>query len=109
MSLEDFQLWKNLSSCKLKKQTPKLYISKITEILVKRSDFHLYYKCNTNEVDWKELDFLQKKIISDMPMPSIKAEPNGFEKQKVETIIKSLGDIIPENRRQFWLELPEKR
>lgn len=108
MALEDFQLRKNLSSVsKLKKETPKLYISKITEILVKRNEYELYFKRNNND-DWTKLDFLQKKYILDMPDPSIKPQPNGFEKSKVENILKNLGDIIPDNRKQFWLELPEK-
>lgn len=108
MLLEDFQLWKNLSSIsKVKKETPRVYISKLTEILVKRNEYELYFKVNSND-DWKKLDFLQKKYISNMPDPSIKPHPNGFERTKVENIMKNLGDIIPENRKQFWLELPEK-
>lgn len=108
MTVTDFQICKNLSSSnKIKKQTPKVYISKITQILVKRNEFIIHYKL-ANDDEWKVLDFLLKKHIDPMPIPSFKAQPNGFEKVKVENLLKQLGDLFPENRKQFWLSLPEK-
>lgn len=108
MTVTDFHIWKNLSSSnKIKKQTPKVYISKITQILVKRNEFIIHYKL-ANDDEWKVLDFLLKKHIDPMPIPSFKAQPNGFEKVKVENLLKQLGDLFPENRKQFWLSLPEK-
>ncbi|CAH2008744.1 unnamed protein product [Acanthoscelides obtectus] len=61
MKLNDFQLWKSLHSVsKIKKQDPSFTMSKITELMVKRTEFVMYYKRNFEE-EWKKLDFLLKK------------------------------------------------
>lgn len=67
----------------------------------------MYYKFS-DDVEWQRLDFLQKQYVGNIPTPPFKAQLNGFEKKKVENILKNLGDLIPENRRRFWLDLPEK-
>lgn len=108
MQVNDFQLWKNLSSAsKIKNQNPKFYIAKITEVMVKRNEFQIYYK-NKSDEEWKQLDFLLKKYIGELPTPSIKTAPNGFEREKVDNLFKALGSIMPDNRKKFWEDLPEK-
>ncbi|CAH1997778.1 unnamed protein product [Acanthoscelides obtectus] len=108
MKLNDFQLWKSLHSVsKIKKQDPSFTMSKITELMVKRTEFVMYYKRNFEE-EWKKLDFLLKKHIGEMPTAPIKTAPNGFERQKVENLLKAVGSIMPGNRKEFWEKLPEK-
>ncbi|CAH1969615.1 unnamed protein product [Acanthoscelides obtectus] len=108
MQLNDFQLWKSLHSVsKIKKQDPSFTMSKITELMVKRTEFVMYYKRNFEE-EWKKLVFLLKKHIGEMPTAPIKTAPNGFERQKVENLLKAVGSIMPGNRKEFWEKLPEK-
>lgn len=39
-------------------------------------------------------------------LPSHHTSPCGFPHKKKMNILKSLGDILPENRKQFWKDLP---
>lgn len=88
--LRKCQLWKNVSSVsKVKKETPRLYISNITEILVKCNEYELYIG---------EYSIFCKKIYFGHARPF----------NKSTNILKEIGDIIAKNRKKFWLELPEK-
>lgn len=86
MSLNDFYLWQDLSSSvKLKKHPQRPYLADITEILVRKREFVIYYKTLEDE-DFKTLDFLVKKCIRSnyISNPTVKEEAHGFEKEKVE-------------------------
>lgn len=111
MILEDFYLWEDMSSAaKIKKHTQRPYLADITEILVKKGDLNLHYKTSEDE-EFKPVDFIMKKCIRHncISKPRQKTEANGFEREKVETMLKQVGNLMPENRRRFWITLPDKK
>jgi len=67
----------------------------------------LQYKTNLTETEFKELDFICKKNMKKngilMALPKVK--PCGVAKEKVESILQNLKDILPENRKLFWENL----
>ena len=52
------------------------------------------------------------KILSNLDFykwKDLRTQPRGFPKDKKDAILKSLGGIMPENRRNFWINLPETK
>lgn len=66
----------------------------------------LKYKTNFDEIDYTELDFLQKKFKNQLKKPEILNE-RGILTSKKNTILTVLGPSMPRNRLEFWHKLVE--
>lgn len=62
VQVNDCRLWKNLSlASKIKNQSPKFYLAKVTELMVNKNESKIYYKRKSDE-EWKKI-FYQKSIL----------------------------------------------
>ncbi|KAG5862079.1 hypothetical protein JTB14_024279 [Gonioctena quinquepunctata] len=61
--------------------------------------------------EFEKLDFLYKKAMKKSGILSqsvpYRTEHRGFPKIKKDAILKNLSDIMPENQKSFWINLPE--
>lgn len=113
MTYNDFYLWQDFKSqAKVKQNLNFSRLSDIVQIKATRGKYILQYKTSlTDEEGFKNLDFLCKKAMKKSgpllaPVASC-PKPCGFSKSKKEKLLKALDGIIPENRKQFWVNLPE--
>ncbi|KAK4873128.1 hypothetical protein RN001_015157 [Aquatica leii] len=112
MEHNDFYKWKNLTSQQKLKQSSnnnRPYLSDIVQIMAERGKFTLQYKNHFNEESTKTLDFLMKKAMKKKEiLRSVNCleRPHGFPKEKKESILKQLDNLLPENRKLFWKNLP---
>lgn len=53
------------------------------------------------------LDFLKKKCQKQMPTPNCLERETGFPKTKTEKLLKNLVEVLPNNRKKFWEDLPD--
>ena len=64
MPMTDFFIYQDYSSQhKLKNMSPRVYLNEIMSVKAERGEFNMKYKKSHMDNDWKELDFLQIKII----------------------------------------------
>ncbi|KAG5874401.1 hypothetical protein JTB14_016768 [Gonioctena quinquepunctata] len=111
MSHQDFFKWKDLKSeAKLKKQKKRIYLSDIVQIKATRGHFFLQSKSSFTG-EFEKLDVLYRKAMKRSGILSqsvpYRTEPRGFPKMKKDAILKNLSDIMPENRKSFWINLAE--
>ncbi|KAG5867513.1 hypothetical protein JTB14_036576 [Gonioctena quinquepunctata] len=113
MTHKDFYLWKDFKSqTKLNKDLNHPRLSNIVQIKASRGNYIVQYKTSlTEDEDFKNLDFLCKKAMKKSgpllaPVTSC-AKPCGFSQSKKTKLLKALDGIIPANRKNFWVNLPE--
>ncbi|XP_072162574.1 uncharacterized protein [Bemisia tabaci] len=109
MQHQEFFNWVDYASqAKLKNAAVRVYLKDIVYLKAVRGDFQLYYK-SSYDGDFKTLDFLKKIAAKTdgMPVPSHLSRPRGFPSAKKEKILSELKGIIPDNRKKFWLDLPD--
>lgn len=100
------------SHAKLKRNLNFSRLSDFVQIKATQGQYILQYKTSlTDEEGFKNLDFLCKKAMKKSepllaPVASC-PKPCGFSKSKQEKLLKALDRIIPENRKHFWVNLPE--
>lgn len=105
MALKDFYDWKSeCSVCELNKQN----ISGIVHIKAERGLNYLLCKTDYSEYcPFGKLDFLKNNIIKNgISKPDQETKFLGIHPSKKESIIKTLVPLIPETRKQFWLDFP---
>ena len=110
MNFEDFFEWEDhTSQAKLKKSAERVYLKDIVHLKATRGEFNLFYKSNYSDSNFKTLDFLKKNSAKEngMPFPSHIPSSRGFPAEKKVKILSELNGLIPENRKQFWSDLPE--
>lgn len=108
MKFENFSEWKDYSSqYKLQKMKPRVYLHDIVMIKAQRGKRILYYT-NSFTSPFKELNFLNSKMLKNIPKASRCAQPRGIPEEKKKSIISELCSLMPENRRQYWMELPSR-
>jgi len=78
----------------------------IVAIRAERNNFNLLYKTDLKENDYQILDFLNKKNLKKTAMPGHKKEPYGIPITKKTDILDKLKQVLPENRKPFWKNLP---
>jgi len=103
---DSFYDWIDYKSSQKLKQCSVL-LKEIVCIKAERGKFVLRYKTKLTEMEFKELDFICKKNMkkNDILMALPKVQPCGVAKEKVESILQNLKDILPENRKLFWENL----
>lgn len=64
-------------------------------------------KCNFEE-EYAELDFLKKNVmkVSRMATPQSLKGPCGIPVEKRNDILNNLTQVIPQNRKNFWENIP---
>lgn len=106
MELRDFRDWKDHSSLmKIKKHSPRPYLSDIVKLKFERGSFNLSYSYEYDS-QYTELNFLTAKYLKKPTEPNVRSQFRGVTKSRKSDIIKKLCPLMPENRRQFWEELP---
>lgn len=108
MSFSDFALFKNESSNAKGINKPLLH--PIKEVQLRKDDTHMYYK-NRHSEDWKQVNFLKKKVQDTIKnlaeiIPR-RSAARGIQTSKLRDIKKNLLPLMPNNRRLFWNELKE--
>jgi len=109
MDLKDFYDWKSECSVyKLNKQNIRPMLSDIVHIKAERGLNYLLYKTDYSEYcPFRKLDFLKNNIIKNgISKPDQKTKVLGIHPSKKESIIKTLVPLMPETRKQFWLDFP---
>jgi hypothetical protein len=72
---------------------------------------NMLYKQKYDDVSFRELNFLKKKVINNgIPNPAAHEEqPIGIDPIRKTEILRNLGDLIPSDSRQWWLSLQTKK
>lgn len=98
-----FHDWKDYKSVQKLQKANRTLLKDIVCIKVEREKFKLQFKTKLTDIEYRELDFLCKK--NGIPIALQKLKPCGVPKQKVDSILQNLSQILPENRKQFWQNL----
>jgi len=83
-------------------------LSDIVHINAERRLNYLLYKTDYSEYcPFAKLDFLKNNIIKNgISKPDQNTKVLGIHPSKKESIIKTLVPLMPETRKQFWLDFP---
>ncbi|CAH2016781.1 unnamed protein product [Acanthoscelides obtectus] len=89
----------------------RIYLKDIVQITARRGQYYLLFK--TSHSEWEPnncLYFLQFKATkpNGMKLPEPLHKPRGFPSEKKEHILKVLNTIMPENRKDFWRNIPAR-
>lgn len=108
MKKEDFFVWPdNSSTYKINHSKPRPYLKDIIEVVAKRGNFVLFYKTSFSSESSLELNFLKIKLSKGhFGKPPIISQLRGIKEERKQMILTNLMELIPENRRQFWQNLP---
>ncbi|XP_050499069.1 uncharacterized protein LOC126879820 [Diabrotica virgifera virgifera] len=105
MDISDFKNWKDHSSlAKIKKHSPRPYLSNIVKVKFIRGSFNMSYSYEYDS-PYKELNFLTAKYLKNKSETISTPLCRGISKTKKESILKKLCPLMPSNRRHFWQEL----
>lgn len=108
MNFEDFSQWRDHSSqYKLKKLKPRVYLHDISIVKVQRGAQMLYY-ANSFSSSLKELNFLNSKALKTITKPPRNDQPRGIPEEKKRSIVSELCPLMPETRRQYWMDMPSR-
>lgn len=108
MSVSDFYCYEDFSSQhKIRNIEPRVYLKDIMAIQAERGAFTIKYKASHVE-DYKELDFLQLKVVKTKSFPNTANKSNcrGITKERKDKIVSDLVPLMPLTRRNFWIHLP---
>jgi len=72
-----------------------------------RGMFTLKFKTKHTDNEYQEMDFLCKKNMKSkgIPNPIGKTKLCGVSKEKTDSILNNINQILPENRKIFWENL----
>lgn len=70
--------------------------------------FNLFYKTDNTDKEFKLLDFLKKSHLTRTTLPLAKKTPISIKLEKKTDILVKLNQVLPENRKTFWKNLPVK-
>lgn len=107
MSKEHFFDWKDCTSkSKFQKSTPRAYLQDMVFICFTRGNFTLKYKTAFagNPIELNCL--LAKHSKTGILKPNCRTYNRGVAIDRKESLLLKLRPIIPENRIQFWENLP---
>ena len=73
-----------------------------------RRSSKIFWKKSHNDTEFHSSKFLQKKALKSLCQSFLrKYKPRGITTAKKENIIKVIFPHLNENRKQFWLDLPQ--
>lgn len=90
------------------KGSTKVFLSDIVYLKTVRGSFQLEYKTSFLDEQTKQLDFLKNHVLKNkaFPEPTCYVQPCGIAEDRKSTIIKNLLELMEDNRKEFWLNLP---
>lgn len=92
-----------MSAAKLKKLRPlKMCDMKVAEF--RKGSKIVYYKKRHSNVEFLEFDYLLAK--ANLQTPEGRQVPRGISSTKQKDIVKNLVPLMPDSRKDFWLNLP---
>lgn len=107
MDHTSFYDWKDYKSAQKLQKENRTLLKDIVCIKVEREKFKLQFKTKLADTENEELDFLCKKNMkkNGIPIALPKEKLCGVLKEKVDSILHNLSQILPENRKKFWKNL----
>ena len=104
----DFKMYtKELSYGKKGVNYPSL--ATVREVMFKKGSTRMYWKTDLREHEYKAGEFAKKEyrqfIMRGKPHIKRKMECRGVQTEKVQSIIKTIGPLIPSDSLKFWHEL----
>lgn len=92
----------------ISKTKPRPYLSEMVQVTFQRGSLDLKYKNSFDEKTFIEMRFLKAKYVTQgkLPVPPTKTTLRGINRAKQEEIVRKLVPLMPENRRNFWTNLP---
>lgn len=112
MEFQDFFNWKSfVSQQKLKQQPNRVYLTDIVQITARRGEFSLLFKVSYCKFEPANcLDFLQIKAakVNGMKLPNSLSGPRGFPTEKRDNILQNLSQVMPDNRKDLWRNIPTR-
>ena len=93
------------------KDTHYPHISDIVEISLREGPTKMFWKEKLTDSEYKQGEFVQKKFrnfIQQKKQVQAYNGPRSINAQKQENILKKLSPIIPSEKLQFWVNMPNK-
>ena len=90
------------------KDTNYPYLRDVSEVQFRRKSTKMFWKTSFEDESYKSGQFLQKKyreMVKKQVLLSEKGPERGVTLSKKNDILYKLTQLMPENRRQFWLDL----
>lgn len=110
MEPKDFFEWRDYTSqYKLKKQNPRPYLNDIVQVIARRGDYNLLYRNDSCGPvgPLLQLNFLTNKAYKEgIQIPPSRLSYRGIDKDKKNGILTKLVPLMPDNRKQFWRDIP---
>lgn len=110
MDITDFYNFQDYSSVykRNSNQNEKVHLSNIVHVKAVRESFELEYKTDMTSIDSKKLNFLKSDLLrkKKFPEPVRHTIPCGVSAEKKKSINDNLLELMEDNRRVFWLNLP---
>ena len=104
MKFDDFyHIPKGVSQAKYAQHKPKLDLVQIVEF--RKGSTKMFWKGSHIEEEFKEAEFLQRKLQNNFGKFNQKSEPRVVATSKRDEIISKLCPHMKENRREFWYNL----
>ena len=107
MQAQDFSDWPDCSSTyKLNRQVPRPLLSDMVFVEARRGHNILVYRTDFDGPDIV-LNFLNARAAkSGIAKPVCRTTPRGIPLNKKNDILVKLGPLMPQNRQQFWQNIP---
>lgn len=92
---------------KIKKKTDRPYLNEMVQVVFKRGSFNLHYKKSFSSENSFELSFLKSGYLKkkSVPKPDRLRNNRGVNELKKSDIVAKLLPLMPQNRRDFWINL----
>ncbi|CAI6375963.1 unnamed protein product [Macrosiphum euphorbiae] len=106
MLLRVLKKWHNWKDNKSQIKTNRVLLKDVVALRAERGKCNIYYKTDITNNFYQELDFLNKSHLKKTPLPPSKTTPCGIHENKREEHIDRLKQVLPDNRKTFWKNLP---
>ncbi|KAF6209662.1 hypothetical protein GE061_015411 [Apolygus lucorum] len=110
MKQEDFYEWEdNSSTSKINRTVPRPYMKDMVEVVATRGKLTLSYRTRFTSDETHVMDFTKKKLTKKNIVKRPNSIPNlrGISTNRKSQITQNLLELMPENRRPFWVNLVE--
>lgn len=102
LELEDW-----VSQYRLRKMPERPYLDNLVEINFRRGSRNFYMKHDFQQ-EYKEFSIVKENEDMAKPMLSRK-QPRGIQEEKKKSIIDKLTPLMPQHRRNYWINLPSSK
>ena len=88
-----------------RKKLDDVTLAEMSAIPIRRGSRNIHFKLTHDDVGFREFDFLKKSYVLEAKPPLLHMSGRGIPEDKKTDIIEKLCPLMPQNRRQFWLDL----